>query len=92
MKNTEAKDLTNKHQSLTHSENQQVESHIQREQDDWFLNTLMLKGIDVPFKYKRKKLYRSLKDQRVNITYYPHIEIIAGFEMEVMNIVRIKVS
>ena len=52
----------------------------------------MLKGIDVPFKYRRKKLYKSLQNQQVNITYYPTVEMVAGFELEVMKIVRIKVS
>lgn len=63
-----------------------------KNQDDWFINTIMIEGIDVPFKYKRKQPYKSLKGQRINITYYPHVENVAGFEIEVMNIVRIKVS
>jgi hypothetical protein len=46
----------------------------------------------VPFKYKRKKLYQSLQGQRVNLTYYPETETIAGFSIEVMSVVRIKVS
>ncbi|MFT5636127.1 MAG: hypothetical protein ACI89T_001584, partial [Cognaticolwellia sp.] len=29
--------------------------------------------------------------QQVNITYYPTNELVAGFELEVMKIVRIKV-
>jgi len=92
MKNKAAKDLISKHPNLVHGENQQVTSHIQREQDEWFFNTIMLKDIDVAFKYKRKKLYRSLNGQRVNLTYYPDNEIIAGFEMEVMKVVRIKIT
>jgi hypothetical protein len=52
----------------------------------------MLNNIEVPFKYKRKKLYKSLQGHRVNITYYPEKEMIAGFEIEIMKIVRIKVS
>jgi len=91
MKRTDAKSLTKKHQALTHSEQQTVVSHVQREDDEWYLNTIMIKGIDVPFKYRRKKLYKSLQKQQVNITYYPAIETVAGFEMEVMKIVRIKV-
>ena len=83
MKKTEAKSLTDKHKDLTHSEHQTV--------DEWYLNTIMLKGIDVPFKYRRKKLYKSLQNQLVNITYYPATETVAGFELEVMKIVRIKV-
>jgi hypothetical protein len=46
----------------------------------------------VPFKYKRKKQYKNLQGQRVNITYYPHTETVAGFDIEIMNIVRIKVA
>jgi hypothetical protein len=52
----------------------------------------MLEKIDVPIKYKRKKLYKSLEGQHVNITYYPDNETVAGFDIEVMNIVRIKIS
>ncbi len=91
MKKKDAKSLTDKHQSLTHSEHQTVLSHVQREVDEWYLNTIMLKGIDVPFKYRRKKLYKSLQNQQVNITYYPASEMVAGFELEYMKIVRIKV-
>jgi len=90
--NKAAKVLTDKHQDLTHSENQKVVSHVQRNHDEWFLNTIMIENVNVPFKYKRKKLYKSLTGQRVNITYYPTTEIVAGFEIEVMNIVRVKVS
>jgi len=77
---------------LVHSENMKVTSHVQRECDDWVINTLMLDKHNVPFKYKRKKLYQSLKGQRVNLTYYPDSETIAGFDIEVMSVVRIKVS
>lgn len=84
--------LLQKHQKMVHTDNIKVVSHIQRESDDWILNTLMLDNIDVPFKYKRKKHYKSLNNQRINITYYPSIESVAGFELEVMNIVRIKIS
>ena len=87
-----AKDLVKKHAKLTHSENFKVISHVQRESDDWIINTLMLGDIGVPFKYKRKKRYKSLQGQRVNITYYPETEVIAGFDMDIMKIVRIKVS
>ena len=69
-----------------------VSSHVQRECDDWIVNTLILDNIDVPFKYKRKKLYKSLQGQRVNLTYYPETEVVAGFDIEVMSIVRIKIS
>ncbi len=91
-KNNDAKKLTQRHAQLTHTENIKVISHVQRESEDWQLNTLMLEGVDVPFKYKRKKIYKSLKGNRINITYYPDIEKVAGFEIEIMKIVRIKVA
>jgi hypothetical protein len=90
--NNIATKLIKRHPKLTHTENIKVISHVQREADDWQLNTLMLDGVDVPFKYKRKKHYKNLKDYRVNITYYPDNEKIAGFDIEIMKVVRIKVS
>ena len=90
--NKEAKQLIEQHKKLVHTDNIKVISHVQRESDDWFVNTLMLENIDVPFKYKRKKLYKSLNGQRVNITYYPDNETVAGFDIEIMRIVRVKVS
>ena len=87
-----AQKLIKKHDKLVHSENMKVMSHVQRESDDWVINTLMLDKHNVPFKYKRKKLYQSLKGQRVNLTYYPDTETIASFNIEVMSVVRIKIS
>ena len=84
--------LTKKHRELVQSDGLRVNSHVQREADDWYINTLMIEGCDVPFKYRRKQRYKNLKGQRVNLTYYPSSETVAGFEMEVMNIVRIKIS
>ena len=88
--------LLKKHQVLTHSDNQKVLSHVQRDikvdSVDWVLNTLMIEGCDVPFKFKRKQGYKNVKGSRVNLTYYPGVEIVAGIEMEVMNVVRIKVA
>jgi len=84
--------LLAKHEELVHSEMRKVISHVQREEGEWQINTVMIEGCDVPFKYKRKRQYRCLKGQRVNMTYYPAVEVVAGFEMEVMNVVRIKVS
>ncbi|MDG1751559.1 MAG: hypothetical protein P8I03_07860 [Thalassotalea sp.] len=86
------KKLVDKHHDLVHSESLKVSSHVQREEDDWVLNTIMLENVSVPFKYKRKKLYRSLKGQRVNVTYYPSKETVAGFDIEIMSVVRIKIS
>lgn len=84
--------LLKKHQQLTHSDMMKVESHVQRDDKEWIINTLMIEGCDTAFKYKRKQKYKNLKGQRVNITYYASTEIIAGLEMEIMNIVRIKIS
>lgn len=86
------KDLLSNHKKLTHSEMMKVSSHVQRESGEWFINTLMIDGYDVAFKYKRKKLYKSLQGQRVNLTFYPSEENMAGITIEVMNVVRIKVS
>jgi len=91
-KNTTGKQLIKQHNKLTHSENIKVVSHVQREADDWVINTLMIENIEVAFKYKRKKHYRNLQGQRVNITYYPSEQLIAGFNLEVMSVVRVKVS
>ena len=84
--------LLNKHQKLTHTDNLKVSSHVQRQAGDWIINTLMIEGYAVPFKYKRQKLYKDLKGQRVNLTYYASTESVAGIDMEVMNVVRIKIS
>lgn len=86
------KNLLNNHQQLTHSDMLKVESHVQREAGEWFINTLMIEDVSAPFKYKRKKRYKDLKGQRVNLTYYPATEDVAGFKVEVMNVVRIKIA
>ena len=52
----------------------------------------MLEGYDVPFKYNRKKQYRTLKGALVNLTYYPQSELVAGMEFEYMKVVRIRRS
>ena len=84
--------LVKKHQGLTHSEMLKVVSHVQRKSDEWMINTLMVEGCDVPFKYKRKKIYKNLSGQRVNLTYYPDTEVVAGLDFEIMRVVRVKVS
>ena len=84
--------LLDKHQKLIHSDMMKVSSHVQRETDEWIVNTLMIEGYDVPFKYKRRKLYKNLEGQRVNLTYYVSSESVADISMEVMNVVRIKVA
>ncbi|MFC1685104.1 hypothetical protein ACFL0R_06505 [Pseudomonadota bacterium] len=84
--------LIKRHKQLVHSDMVKVMSHVQRSAGDWIVNTIMIDGCDVPFKYKRKKEYKDLKGQRVNLTYYPAIETVAGMEFEVMNVVRIKIA
>lgn len=84
--------LLGKHRSLIQSDMRKVVSHVQREEGDWFINTLMIEGYDVPFRYKRKKRYRSLEGQRVNLTYYPDSITVGGFRMEVMTVVRVRVA
>lgn len=91
-KKDKTKQLLEQHPDLTHSEQMKVVSHVQREDDEWLVNTLMLEGHDVPFRFKRKKRYRSLQGTQVNITYYPQTEIVAGMEFEYMKIVRIRQS
>lgn len=80
------------HPGLTRSENMKVVSHVQREKEEWIINTLMIESYDVPFKYRRKKQYQDLKGARVNLTYYPDIETVAGIPMEVMTVVSIKIA
>jgi len=86
------KKLLKTHQKLNHSENMKVVSHVQRDTKDWILNTLLIEGYDVPFKYKRKKMYKNIKGQRVNLTYYAAKEDVAGIELEIMKVVRIKIA
>ena len=92
MKNRSVSKLLKTHQKLVHSEMLKVISHVQRDTKEWVLNTLMIEGYDVPFKYKRKKMYKNIKGQRVNLTYYPVTESVAGIDMEVMKVVRIKIA
>lgn len=84
--------LLKKNEQLNQLDLVKVISHVQRESGDWFINTLMLEGYDVPFKYSRKEQYRSLKGASVNLTYYPQTELIAGIEFESMKVVRIRRS
>ena len=86
---SDPKKLVEKHQNLNHSELVKVASHVQREQDEWILHTLMVEGCDVPFKFKRKEKYQNLKGARVNITYYPQQQVVGGITFEVMKVVRI---
>ena len=87
---SDPKKLVEKNQNLNHSDLLKVISHTQREQGEWILHTLMIEGCEVPFRFKRKGKYLSLKGARVNITYYPEQETVAGMKFEVMKVVRIK--
>ena len=89
---TDPEKLLKKHTQLVHSDMVKVTSHVQREKGDWILNALMIEGCEIPFKYKRSKKYKNLKGQRVNLTYYPATESVAGMEFEVMNVVRIRIA
>ena len=87
---SDPKKLVEKNQNLNHLELAKVVSHTQRDQQEWVLHSVMLEGYDVPFKFKRKGNYQNLKGARVNITYYPTKERVAGIAFEVMKVVRIK--
>ncbi|MGD8593327.1 MAG: hypothetical protein PVF82_10875 [Gammaproteobacteria bacterium] len=89
---SEPEKLLKKHAKLVHSDMLKVTSHVQRKTDDWIINTVMVEGCDVPFKFKRQREYKNLKGARVNLTYYPDVEIVAGIEFEVMTVVRIKIA
>ena len=84
--------LLKKNAQLNHLDAAKVISHVQRESGDWVINTLMLEGYDVPFKYSRKEKYRSLAGGQVNLTYYAQTEEVAGIEFESMKVVRIRRS
>lgn len=87
---SDPKKLTEKNKSLIHSELMKVVTHTQRDSGEWVLHTVMIEGCDVPFKFKRKGNYQSLKGARVNITYYRDEESVAGMPFEIMKVVRIK--
>jgi len=89
---SDVKKLLKKNEQLNQLDSVKVLSHVQREKGDWLLNTLMLDGYDVPFKYSRKEKYRSLEGASVNLTYYPQTDTIAGVEFEYMKVVRIRIS
>ena len=84
--------MLEKHDKLIHSEMRKVVSHVQRQEDDWIVNTVMIEGSEVPFKFRRKKQYKNLQGSSVNLTYYPSTEVVAGMEFEYMKVVRIKVA
>ncbi len=84
--------LLKKHRRLMQLDAQKVVSHVQREEGEWLVNTLMLEGREVPFTYRRKKRYKSLQGQRVNLTYYADTNTVAGIDFEVMRVVRIRIT
>ncbi|ARD22404.1 MULTISPECIES: hypothetical protein [Shewanella] len=90
MKNKVVDGLLKKHEQLNHLEGVKVVSHTQRDKDEWVLHTLMIDGYDVAFTFKRPKKYKSLKDQFVSLTYYKEEKMLAGFSIEVMQVVRVK--
>jgi len=75
---------------LIHSSMKKVESHVQRQVNEWIHNTVLIEGYDIPF--KRQKKYKSLKGARVDLIYYPDLESIAGIEFEYMKVIQINLS
>ena len=49
---SEVKKLLKNHGQLNQLDNVKVQNHVQRDKDDWVINTIMLDGYDVPFKYR----------------------------------------
>ncbi|PHS70340.1 MAG: hypothetical protein COB23_04285 [Methylophaga sp.] len=86
------KKLLAENEELIHSTMQKVESHVQRRTDNWINNTVLIENQQVPFKYKRQKIYKSLKGARVDLIYYPSVEIVANMEFEIMKVVKINIS
>ncbi len=89
---SETDKLLKMHEKLVQSDMRKVLSHVQRVEGAWFLNILMIDGCDVPFKYKRKQRYKTLAGHRVNLTYYPEMEEVAGIEFEVMKVVKVRIA
>lgn len=86
------KKLLAENDQLIHSKMQKVESHVQRQVGEWFHNTLLIQGYEVPFKYKRQKVYKSLKGARVDLIYYPSTEQVAGIDFEYMKVIKVNLS
>ena len=89
---SDVRKLLKKHGELNQLDAVKVVSHVQREKDDWILNTVMLEGYGVPFQYNRKTQYRNLTGARVNLTFYPESKTVAGIVFEMMRVVRIRRS
>ena len=90
MKKKAVDELLKKHDKLNHLEGVKVISHTQREKEEWVYHTLMISGYDVAFKFKRNKKYKSLQDQLVSLVYYSEEQTVAGFPIEIMQVVRVK--
>ena len=88
--NKAVKKMLATHEHLVHSEGVTVVSHMQREKAEWIQHTVMIEDWDVAFKFRRVKKYRNLQGQKINVIYYPETETVAGFEIEIMQVVRIK--
>ncbi|WP_299496754.1 hypothetical protein [uncultured Shewanella sp.] len=84
--------MLKKHDKLIHSQDMKIMSHTQREKEEWVQHTLMAEGCETPFKFRRTQQYKSLTGARVNLTYYSDVEQVAGFDIDIFKIVRIKRS
>ena len=84
--------LLKRHDKLVQTDGAKVTSHVQRPDGEWFVNTLLIDGYDIPFQYTRKRRYKNLRGQRVNLTYYRVSCSVAGIEFESMKVVRLKIS
>lgn len=89
---SDVKKLLKRNQELVHSEMQKVVSHTQRNDEGWILHTIMIEDCEAPFRFKRRQSYKKLVGARVNLTYYPTKESVAGIDFEVMKVVRIKIA
>jgi len=93
MKKDPVKKMLDQHHALIHSTMKKVTSHVQRElSGEWLLNTILIDGCDVPFKYKRQKKYKSLVGAYVDLVYYATTEKIAGMDIDYMKVVKIHIS
>jgi len=68
LKKSDVEKLLDKHDNLTHSEELVVVSHVQRKDDDWFMNILLVEGTEVPFKFRRRKTYKNLTGLKHKVT------------------------
>lgn len=90
MKVKTTKQLLAENDQLVHATMQTVRSHVQRREGDWILNTVMLEGQEVPYKYKRRKKHPSLRGARVDVIFYPDVEVIARMQFDCMRVIRIQ--